>query len=301
MSFLQLDFPPLAAASLAALACALVGNYLVLTRRAMFSDALSHVMLPGVLVAYLVTGTTASLPMLAGGLGAAFVAAGLVQALIRYGRVEPGAALGVVFTSLFAGGIVLMEQSGAARTTFDVHHILYGSLEALVWPDARGIASLADPAALAALPQALPRMVLVLALVGAMVAALRKDLALVAFDADFARASGVPVRRAELALLAATALATVAAFEAVGVVLAVAMIVCPAATARLLTRRLPAQIGLSLALALGAVWLGYAIAVLGPPALGHDLALNAAGVIGTVAGLAFVAAAWRAGVRPRPA
>ncbi|HVL73185.1 MAG TPA: metal ABC transporter permease [Beijerinckiaceae bacterium] len=291
MSFLQLDFPPLAAASLAALACALVGNYLVLTRRAMFSDALSHVMLPGVLVAYLVTGTTASLPMLAGGLGAAFVAAGLVQVLIRYGRVEPGAALGVVFTSLFAGGIVLMEQSGAARTTFDVHHILYGSLEALVWPDARGIASLADPAALAALPQALPRMVLVLALVGAMVAALRKDLALVAFDADFARASGVPVRRAELALLAATASNAAT----------VAMIVCPAATARLLTRRLPAQIGLSLALALGAVWLGYAIAVLGPPALGHDLALNAAGVIGTVAGLAFVAAAWRAGVRPRPA
>ena len=300
MTFLQLDLPALLGATLAALACALVGNFLVLTRRAMFSDALSHVMLPGVLIAFLLTGSTAALPMLLGGVGAAFVAAALVFALTRYGRVEPSAALGVVFTSLFAGGVVLMEQSGAARTTFDVHHVLYGNLEGLIWPAASGLGSLVDPQALSELPKSIGRMALVLSLVLSLVAVWRKELALVAFDPVFAAAMGVRVRLVDLVLLCATALAMIAAFEAVGVVLALSMIVCPAATARLLTRRLAPQIAASLVLALFAAWGGYAVAVLGPPAFGADIALSAAGMIATVSGLAFGLAAWaRSGRRTR--
>jgi manganese/zinc/iron transport system permease protein len=295
--FLQLDFPALFGGSLAALACALVGNYLVLTRRAMFTDAISHVTLPGVLIAFLITGSTATLPMLIGGVGAALIAAGLVFLLTRLGGVEPSAALGVVFTSLFASGVVLMEQSGAARTTFDVHHVLYGNLEGLVWPAATGFESLGDPGALSMLPDAIGRMAVILALVAAMVAIWHKELALAAFDPAFAAASGVPVRLIDLVLLGATALATVAAFESVGVILALAMIVCPAASARLLTRRLGPQIALSLMLALGTVWLGYAIAVLGPAAFGYDLSLNAAGVIGALSGAGFGATAMFQGTR----
>ena len=82
-------------------------------------------------------------------------------------------------------------------------------------------------------------------------------------------------------------MAAVAAFESVGVILALAMIVCPAATARLLTQRLGPQIALSVVLALGSVWLGYATAVLGPAVFGYDISLNAAGVIGAVSGAAF--------------
>ncbi len=289
-TFLQIDFAALLAATLGALSCALVGNFLVLTRRAMVSDALSHVMLPGVLVAFMATGSTAILPMLTGGVVAGLVAVALVSFLIRTARVDPSAALGVVFTSLFATGVLLMEQSGVARTAFDVHHVITGNLEALVWPAAQGLSSLVTPADLAALPRAIGRLALILALVAAIVLALRKELAAVAFDPDFARASGLPVGALDHVLLVATALATVAAFESVGVVLAVAMIVCPPATARLLTERLGPQIVVSLIVALAVVWGGYAVAVLGPAAFGSDLALNAAGTIGALSGLVFVAA-----------
>ena len=77
--------------------------------------------------------------MLAGGVLAALVAVGLVSFLTRTAKVEPSAALGVVFTTLFAAGVLVMEQSGVARTAFDVHHVITGNLEALVWPTARGI------------------------------------------------------------------------------------------------------------------------------------------------------------------
>lgn len=298
-TFLQIDVPALLGAMLAALVCALVGNLLVLTRRAMFSDALSHVMLPGVLVAFLLTGSTAAPAVLAGGVVAAFVAAVLVHVLVRYGRVDPSAALGIVFTTLFAAGIVLMEQSGAARTSFDVHHVLFGNLETLVWAAATGPASLVDPQALASMPASIGHMALSLAIVAAVLYVLRAQFAVVAFDPVFAAASGLRVRLLDLALLAATALATVAAFEAVGAILALAMIVCPAATARLLTRRLDSQVRWSLAIAAASVCVGYAAAVLGPPALGFPIALNAAGTIGAVSGVFFIVAA--ALQRPRSA
>jgi manganese/zinc/iron transport system permease protein len=288
-TFLQIDFAALLAATLAALSCALVGNFLVLTRRAMVSDALSHVMLPGVLVAFMITGSTAVLPMLVGGVAAGLLAVTLVSFLIRTAKVEPSAALGVVFTSLFAGGVLLMEQSGVARTAFDVHHVIMGNLEALVWPAASGLASLITPAHLAEMPKAIGRLVLIFGLVTTIIVALRKELAAVAFDADFARASGLPVALLDLILLVTTALATVAAFESVGIVLAVAMIVCPPATARLVSDQLGPQIVLSVLVAVVVVWGGYTIAVLSPAAF-SDLALNAAGTIGAVSGLLFGAA-----------
>lgn len=290
-TFLQIDFPALLGALLAALACALVGNLLVLTRRAMFSDALSHVMLPGVLIAFLLTGSTAAPAVLSGGIAAAAVAAVLVHVLVRYGRVEASAALGIVFTTLFAGGIVLMEQSGAARTSFDVHHVLFGNLETLVWAGATGPESLLDISTLRTLPASIGHIGLSLALVAVLLYAWRTQLAVVAFDPVFAAASGLRVRLLDLALLAATALATVAAFEAVGAILALAMIVCPAATARLMTQRLEAQVRLSLVIAAASVLVGYALAVLGPPALGYPIALNAAGTIGAASGLFFILAA----------
>ena len=122
-----------------------------------------HVMLPGVLAGFMLTGTTAVFAMLAGGVGAALVAVGLVSFLIRTAKVEPSAALGVVFTTLFAAGVLAMEQSGIARTAFDVHHVITGNLEALVWPTAKGIGSLFSLSELAEMPRALGRLAAILA------------------------------------------------------------------------------------------------------------------------------------------
>lgn len=289
--FWTVDFVPLTAASLAALACALVGNLLILTRRAMAADALSHSVVPGVVIAVALTGLSGSAVVLAGGLAAAFAASGLVAFLTRIGRVEPGAALGIVFTSFFAFGILMLEWTGLSHTGFDIHHVITGYLEGLIWVTGNGGETLSLMQMLATLPQVLSELALVLVLVSAILFAFRKELALIAFDPVFARATGLPVGLLEAALLTATALACTAAFKSVGVVLAVAMIVCPPATARLLTTRLSHQFALSAVIALGSVLAGYVAAVAGPGLFGSPLALNAAGTIGATAGLVLVVTA----------
>ena len=161
--FVQLSLTPILIGTLSAIACALPGNFLILRRQALIGDAISHVVLPGIVVAFLVTGSLASLPMLAGAAGAALVAVFLIETIRRLGRIEPGAAMGVVFTSMFAGGVLLLEQSDTSGVHLDVEHALMGNLESLIWFDATGWASLLDPAALAGLPPELPRIALVAA------------------------------------------------------------------------------------------------------------------------------------------
>ena len=92
--FVILSLTPLLIGSLSALACALPGNFLILRRQALIGDAISHVVLPGIVVAFLITGTVGSLPMLAGAAAAAVVAVALIEAIKRLGRIEPGPAMG---------------------------------------------------------------------------------------------------------------------------------------------------------------------------------------------------------------
>lgn len=290
-SFWTIDAVPLAAASLAALSCALVGNFLILTRRAMAADALSHAIVPGIVIAVALTGQVAAPIVIAGGLIAAFAAGALTSFLARTARVEPATALGVVFTTFFAAGIVILERSGLARTAFDIHHVVTGHLEGLIWVAGTGPASLLDPAALATLPPAIGVLAAVFAIVAVLIVAFRKELAIAAFDPVFAEASGLSMARLDALVLGATALAAIAAFEAVGVVLAVAMIVCPPATARLMTRSLGSQIALSLVIAQATVLAGYGLAAFGPALFGSTLALNAAGTIGATSGLVLALAA----------
>ena len=289
-TFVQIDLPALMVGTLAALVCALIGNFLVLTRQSMFGDAVGHVVLPGIVVAYLVAGTTATWAMLAGAAGAALAAAMMVEFLRRVAGVEPSAALGAVFTGLFALGVLLLEQTWVARTTFDVHHILYGNVEGAIWPAASGLASLLDPAALAQLPPQLGRLLFGLAVVAVVITALFKELRVVSFDPTFAATIGLPPRLIGAVITGLAALAAVVSLEAVGVILVVAMMVCPAAAARMLTDDLTTQVWISAALALASGVTGYVIAAFVPALLGFDLSLGAAGTIALVAGLFQLAA-----------
>ena len=106
--FVTLSLTPILIGALAAVACALPGNFIVLRRQALIGDAISHVVLPGIVVAFLITGAVATLPMILGAAGAALVAVALIEAVRRLGRIEPGAAMGVVFTAMFAGGVLLL-------------------------------------------------------------------------------------------------------------------------------------------------------------------------------------------------
>ena len=283
--FVQLSLTPILIGVLSAIACALPGNFLILRRQALIGDAISHVVLPGIVVAFLVTGSLASLPMLAGAAGAAMVAVLLIETIRRLGRIEPGAAMGVVFTAMFAGGVLLLEQSDTSGVHLDVEHALMGNLESLIWFDATGWGSLLDPAALAGLPPELPRIALVAAAMTALMLVFWRPLKLSTFDEGFAATLGLPVRLIGLGLVAASAVAAVAAFDAVGSIIVIAMFICPPATARLMTERLERQVAWSAVFAALSAVLGYVLAGYGPQWFGAVNAVSAAGMIATVSGV----------------
>ncbi|MCU0889100.1 MAG: metal ABC transporter permease [Rubritepida sp.] len=295
--FLQLDLPPLLAAMLAGGTCGLLGSFLVLRRESLLGDALAHAVLPGIVVGFALSGLRSGPAMLAGALAAALLATLAIGVVRRAARLEAGAATGLVFTGFFAAGLVLLEVTGARSADLDVDCVLFGQLETLVWLEAAGLASLLDPAALAGLPRQLGLLAAVAFAAALFVALCWRPLRLIAFDPDFARSLGLRVTRWELALNLFIAAAAVAAFESVGSILVVAMLVCPAAALRLATDRYAVQVigGGVLGAALGAA--GVLLAGPLPAALGAGFALNAAGVIGTLGGLLVAAAL----LRPRAA
>ena len=288
--FVMLSLVPLLIGACAALACALPGTFLILRKQALLGDAISHVVLPGIVLGFLVSGSVSAAPMLIGATGAALLAVVLIEALRRAG-VEPGAAMGVVFTTLFAAGVLLLERSDTSAVHLDVEHALYGNLESLIWIDATGWASVLDWQALKGLPPELPRMAAALAVLTLLTGLFWRPLAISSFDEPFARAIGLPVAAIGLGLSFAATLAAVAAFDAVGAIIPIAMFICPPASARMMTDRLGAQVAWSLGFALLAAVLGFVLASALPLWLGHHSAVSAAGMIATVSGFLLALAA----------
>lgn len=283
--FVPLSLPPLVIGVLAAIACALPGNFLVLRRQALIGDAISHVVLPGIVVAFLVTGMVSAWPMMIGAALAALVAVGLIEAVRRLGRIEPGAAMGVIFTAMFAGGVLLLEQSDTSSVHLDVEHALYGNLESLIWLDATGWSSLWDVEALVGLPDELLRMLVTVIGVALFTWILWRPLKISTFDAGFAEAVGVPTGAIGLGLVVVSAIAAVAAFDAVGSIIVIAMFICPPAAARMMTNRLEMQVAWSVVFAVISAVLGYVFAGYGPLWVGADNAVSAAGMIATISGV----------------
>ncbi|MBJ6372819.1 metal ABC transporter permease [Sedimentitalea arenosa] len=283
--FVPISLPPLLIGIFAAVACALPGNFLLLRRQALIGDAISHVVLPGIVVAFLVTGVISTWPMMVGAAAAAIVAVVLIEAIRRLGRIEPGAAMGVVFTSMFAAGVLLLEQSDTSSVHLDVEHALYGNLESLIWLDATGWASLWDLDALAHLPPELPRMAITLVVVALFTTLFWRPLKLSTFDEGFARTLGLRTDLLGLALVIVAAVAAVAAFDAVGSIIVIAMFICPPAAARMMTNRLEHQVGWSVLFAVLSAVGGYVLAGYGPLWLGAQDAVSAAGMIATISGL----------------
>ncbi|UEM03226.1 metal ABC transporter permease [Skermanella rosea] len=290
--FLQIDLPAMTAAVLACVSCALVGNFLVLRRQSLLGDAISHAILPGIVGGFLLTGSRFGLGVIGGALAAAVVAGVLIESVRRLGRLDAGAAMGVVFTVMFAGGVVLIEQGAARAVDLDADCVLYGQLEGILWLAPQGWADLADPAVWADLPRQVVTLALVTALCVACVVAFRKELALTSFDPALATTLGIPAGLFHYGVVVLVAVAAIASFEAVGSILVVAMLICPAATARLLTDRLPVQLWLSVAIGGLTGAGGYLLGAFGPSLLagGPADALNAAGMIATLAGVLLAAA-----------
>lgn len=287
-----LDLFPLTAALLAALTCGLLGNFLVLQRQSMMGDAISHAVLPGLVIAFLVTSSRNPIWMLLGAGIAGAVCVVLVEAVKALGKVEPGAAMGVVFSVMFALGVLLIEQASARVVHLDAHAVLYGQLETLVWYGAP--ASFGEALSWSTV-EAIPRPIWLLMIVAVLsvgfVALLFKELRLAAFDPQLATSQGYHAKTLHYALMLLVAAATVAAFEAVGSILVIAMLIAPAATARLMTDRLVSQVGVSLLTATVAGVGGYVGATL-VPSIFDAGSVNAAGSMAVVAGALVTLAAF---------
>ena len=283
--FIAFSLPPILIASFTALACALPGNFLILRKQALIGDAISHVVLPGIVLAFLVSGSISTVPMLLGAAAASLVAVVLIEVIKYFGRIEAGAAMGVVFTSMFALGVLILEQSETRNVHLDVEHVLFGNLESLIWLEADGWESLFTVSDLALLPPELFRMIGVFLVIALFILAFWRPLVLMTFDEYYARTLGIPTFLYGLALVVVTALAAVSAFDAVGSIIVIAMILCPPAAARLMTNSLVAQVWISMGIALASSVIGYIAAGHMPLWIGLSYTVSAAGMIATISGI----------------
>ncbi|MBM3677797.1 MAG: metal ABC transporter permease [Actinobacteria bacterium] len=213
----------LVAVVLVSLSCATLGAYVVLRRMAFLGDALAHTAMPGVVVAYL-----AGWSLFGGAIAAGVVTALAVGWISRRGLLREDSAIGLVFTALFALGILLISTTASYR---DLSHILFGNVLGVTTDDIVALA-------------------IVAAVVLGLVAVLHKELELTSFDSTHARVMGLDADRLRQVLLVALALAVVAGIQAVGVVLTSALLVTPAATASLVARTLPRMMAIGLAVAI---------------------------------------------------
>lgn len=200
----------LLAAMLVGVVCAVLSCFLILKGWSLMGDAVSHAVLPGIVLAQIL-----GLPLAAGAFVAGLSCSLAIGYLKENSRVKEDTVMGIVFSGLFALGLVMF-----VKVESDQHllHILFGNMLGVSWSDLAETAVIAVPTI-------------------AIMLALRRDFLLVAFDAAHARAIGLPVRWLNVGLLMLLALTIVAALKAVGIILVVAMLIAPGAIGFLTTRR----------------------------------------------------------------
>jgi ABC-type Mn2+/Zn2+ transport system permease subunit/Mn-dependent DtxR family transcriptional regulator len=232
--------------------CAVLGCYLVLRRLSLLGDAISHAVLPGIVVAYLFSGQTTVVPLLLGAMAMGLLTALLTQTLHSLGRVAEDSSMGVVFTSLFAAGVLLLSQF-AREVHLDPSCFLYGQIE---FAPLDRILFLGFE-----VPRVMKTLMPALGVTLLLVTFCWKELKIVSFDPALATAMGISAVVIHYLLMAMVAAVTVAAFESVGSILVVAMLIVPAATAHLLTERLFTMMLCAVAVGILSSVLGYAGAV----------------------------------------
>jgi manganese/zinc/iron transport system permease protein len=220
-----------------ALSCALLGVFLVLRKMTMVGDAISHAVLPGIAVAYFLSGSRASIWMFLGAAVVGVLATIIIELLRKKLRVQNDASIGMTFTTLFALGVVMITY-WSDKVDLDQECVLYGELAYVPFDTWSWGATQMGPRALWTSGLLLVA-VLVYLYVG------RKGLRISSFNEDYAAVLGIGVGAWNLSLMSMVSFATVVSFESVGAILVVALLVAPASSAYLLTQKLRNMIVLS--------------------------------------------------------
>lgn len=266
--------------ALCAAACSIPGTILVLRKMSLMGDAISHTVLPGIAVAFLVTGSRDPFAMLIGAVVVGVLTAFLVQAIHTLGNVEVGASMGIVFTVLFAFGLILMRQA-IDHVDIDPDCVLYGAIE-LAWFDQVHVAGFDVPRGVVVNGVMLIANVIMMLL-------FYKEFKITSFDPALAQSQGIRPSLMHYLLMTMTATTAVAAFETVGSILVVAMFIVPPATAYLLTDRLGVLFIMSIGIAVLAAIIGHLGAITIPTWFGFS-GTSTAGAIAVVTGVLFVCA-----------
>ncbi|MDA1265664.1 MAG: metal ABC transporter permease [Planctomycetota bacterium] len=302
MNWNELDTWIVLTATFVAMACALPGVFLLLSRQSMVAHGIAHAVLPGIVAAHLIHGGVSTAALMLGAVVAGILCATLTRFLENATGVDSGAALGISFTTLFAIGLT-MQRLLADHVHIEPSHVLYGSLETSIFEVLFEDASF---------PAAARRGLLALGLNALLVGLLFKELTIATFDPEHGASVGSRPKLMHYLLMASSAFTCVVAFEAVGSILVVAMMIIPPACASLFASNLRTMIVLSLVFAAATALLGHVLSVtaFGPATtalLGYESAgsTNTAGGIAVTAGLLLVAglvARWlldqRGAVRP---
>jgi manganese/zinc/iron transport system permease protein len=270
MNWTSIDTWIAATAAVTAMACVIPGMFLFLSRQSMMTHGVAHAVLPGIVIAFLITHERDWASMLIGAVLAAIATGVLTRFFQSFGRVEPGAALGITFTTLFAIGIVLVRVF-ADYVHIEPSHVLYGNLE-------MSVLDLNTP------PEVFVRSCVMLVVNLLLMLLFYKELKIATFDPELASSLGFRPLWVQYGIMSVTATTAVIAFESVGSILVIAMMIAPPATAYLLTQHLKGMI-------VWAVIIGAATAV-----LGHVLSIRAMGnLAGAIFGLKEIGATNTAG------
>lgn len=223
------DFWIILTGTLVAAVSGILGCFLVLRKMSLVGDAISHSVLPGIAIAFMVSGSRDSLLMMVGAAILGLITVFLIQ-LLQQGGLQSDASIGIVFTALFAIGVILISRN-ASNIDLDLDCVLFGEIAYVQWDILIINGYNMGPAAVWFLGITLFIVLLVIGL-------FYKQFKLCAFDPALAAALGIPVALFHYLLMGLVSLSTVASFESVGAILVVGMLIVPASTAYLLTDRL---------------------------------------------------------------
>ncbi len=249
----------LATASLVAAACALVGVFLILRRQALMGDAISHSVLLGLVLAYLITDSRALPIMLGGAVIIGLLTAWLSDTLSRIGKVQSDASIGIVFTFFFAIGVILVSLY-AGQIDLDQECVLYGEIAFIPFDTLHigGGENLEDGFEIG--PRAFWAIAVVFVIVLISIIITFNRLQTVAFHPNLALSLGVNIVFWHYFLMTLVSMTTVASFDAVGAILVVALLVIPASSAYLIAKSLKTMLWLAVGYSQASVAIGYTVA-----------------------------------------
>jgi manganese/zinc/iron transport system permease protein len=240
-------------ASLVAINASILGSFLVMRKMSMFSDAISHAVLPGIVIAYFVAGSRASFPMLVGAAASGLVATWLIEMLTKRFKMQEDASLGVSFTFLFAIGVILISYYGR-NIDLDQECVLYGEISLV--PLDRLLISGLDLG-----PVQFWQLSIALLIIGSLVYLFYKRLIITTFDPAYATSLGINTVFWHYFLMGGVSLTTVVSFEAVGAILVVGFFAGLPAAAYLLCTSFKQMIFIACGLGVLASILGYLLAL----------------------------------------